>query len=44
MQKGDVEKTHSSSKKLYDYVGYSPKVNVEKGIKNFFEWYIKYYK
>lgn len=44
MQKGDVEKTHSSSKKLYDYVNYRPKVNVETGIKNFFEWYIEYYK
>ncbi len=42
MQKGEVEKTHSSSKKLYDYVNYRSKVNVETGFKNFFEWYIKY--
>lgn len=44
MQKGDVEKTHSSSKKLFDYINYKPNINVEKGIKNFFEWYLKYYK
>lgn len=44
MQKGDVEKTHSSPKKLYDYINYKPKTSIEDGIKYFYDWYIKYHK
>ena len=44
MQKGDVEKTHSSPDKLYKYINYKPKTSVEEGIRNFYEWYIKYHK
>ena len=44
MQKGDVEKTHSSPKKLYKYINYKPKTSVENGIKNFYNWYINYHK
>ena len=44
MQKGDVEKTHSSSVKLYDFIKFKPKISIEQGVKNFYEWYISYYK
>lgn len=43
MQKGDVEKTHSSPDKLYKYINYKPKTSVEEGVRNFYEWYIKHH-
>lgn len=44
MQKGDVLKTHSSIKKLNNFVGYKPSTNIEKGVSEFIDWYKKYYK
>ena len=44
LQIGDVKKTHSSVKSLIKYSSYKPKININKGIKNFVDWYKKYYK
>ena len=44
LQKGDVKKTHASVKSLQKYSFYKPKINIEKGIKLFIDWYKKYYK
>ena len=44
MQLGDVKRSLSSVNKLYKYVGYSPKFNIKIGIRNFVDWYLKYYK
>ena len=43
LQLGDVKKTHSSINKLHKYSSYQPKTNIKKGIKNFINWYKKYY-
>ncbi len=44
MQLGDVKRSLSSVNKLYKWVGYSPKFNIKIGIRNFVDWYLKYYK
>ena len=44
MQPGDVLSTCADIKKLNKFAGYAPKINIEKGIKNFINWYKKYYK
>ena len=43
-QLGDVLKTHASIKNLDKKIRYSPKFNIEQGIKKFIEWYKEYYK
>tara|TARA_Y100001936_G_C16063933_1_gene665954 strand:+ start:1111 stop:2118 length:1008 start_codon:yes stop_codon:yes gene_type:complete len=44
MQPGDVKTTHADTKALEDYIGYSPEISIEEGIKNFVQWYLKYYR
>ena len=44
LQKGDVIKTHSSIKKLKNYIIYSPKFNIDKGLKEIVKWYNNYFK
>ena len=44
MQQGDVKTTHADTQALEDYIGYSPKISIEDGVKNFVEWYLKYYR
>tara|TARA_B100000795_G_scaffold223527_2_gene178740 strand:- start:3632 stop:4600 length:969 start_codon:yes stop_codon:yes gene_type:complete len=44
IQPGDVYKTQSSTKKLENYVGYKSKTEVKKGVKNFVNWFLDYYK
>jgi len=44
LQKGDIVGTHASSKKLFKYINYKPKTNVQLGIKNFVKWYLEYYR
>ena len=44
MQPGDVEATSADTKSLEDFVNFKPKTSVEEGIKNFINWYKKYYK
>ena len=40
---GDTIKTHADIKKLKKQFNYSPKTNIELGIKKFIDWYKKYY-
>ena len=44
LQKGDVEKTSADIAKMKEYYGYSPKINIEKGVAEFVKWYLGYYK
>ncbi len=44
LQQGDVYKTHASIKKLSKKINYLPKTTIKTGIKNFINWYKKYYK
>tara|TARA_Y100000590_G_scaffold219798_1_gene248869 strand:- start:247 stop:1215 length:969 start_codon:yes stop_codon:yes gene_type:complete len=44
LQKGDVIKTHSSTKLLKKDFGYIPKTSVGNGVKKFINWYLSYYK
>ena len=43
MQPGDVEATHADISKLRSETGYSPSTSIEKGVKEFVEWYKSYY-
>ena len=42
-QKGDVEITYSDTNLLKELTGYSPKINLKKGIGLFIDWYKTYY-
>ena len=44
IQLGDVPKTHSSTKKIKNWIGFKPKTTIKFGIKKFVEWYVQYYK
>ena len=44
LQKGDVIKTHSSTKLLKKDFGYIPKTSVSHGVKKFINWYLSYYR
>ncbi len=44
LQQGDVYKTHASIKKISKKINYLPKTSIKVGIKNFINWYKKYYK
>ena len=43
LQKGDVKQTLSNSNLLKKITGYNPKTDYKTGIKNFINWYKKYY-
>ncbi len=43
MQQGDVLITSGNISKAKKMLGYTPKTNIKKGIKQFVEWYKKYY-
>lgn len=43
MQKGDVQATWADSSLLKDLINFTPNTNIKVGIKNFIEWYFKYY-
>ena len=43
LQKGDVIKTHSSTKLLKKDYGYVSKTSVREGVKKFINWYLSYY-
>jgi UDP-glucuronate 4-epimerase len=40
-QKGDVSITFADISKAKELLNYSPKVDLEQGMRNFFEWYLK---
>ena len=44
LQKGDVPKTLSDISKIKKNLKYNPKTSVEVGVKNFINWYVKFYK
>ena len=43
MQKGDVLETFASIKLLQNLTGFTPKINIDLGVKQFIEWYRNYY-
>lgn len=43
-QKGDVLKTFADVNEIKKKYNYNPKINLEKGIKLYLKWYLKYYK
>jgi UDP-glucuronate 4-epimerase len=44
IQPGEVLITYADIKKAKKLLGYNPKTNIEKGVKEFVEWYKKFYK
>jgi UDP-glucuronate 4-epimerase len=44
LQKGDVQKTHSSNNKIIKKIRYKPTTNVKEGVEKFIIWYKQYYK
>ena len=44
MQVGDVHKTHADIKKINKAYSYQPKFDIPTGVKNFVNWYKKYFK
>ena len=44
IQNGDVKKTHAGINLLSKYSSYKPKIGIDKGIKEFVNWYKNYYK
>ena len=42
MQLGDVKETYADIEKSKEVLGYSPAINLDKGIKLFIDWYKKY--
>ena len=42
MQPGDVYCTYADTTRLQQDFGYSPKVSIEEGIRNFYDWYVGY--
>ena len=44
LQKGDIRQTKSSTIKLYKYIGYKSKVDINSGVRDFLDWYLKYTK
>jgi len=44
MQQGDVPISSADISKAKKMLGFSPKTNVDKGIRNFVDWYLSYYK
>lgn len=44
MQPGEVKTTFADTSELINLINYSPKVDIEKGIGEFVDWYLSYYK
>ena len=44
MQAGDVQITSADTSRLESWIGFKPNTSIDKGIKNFIEWYLSYYK
>jgi UDP-glucuronate 4-epimerase len=42
MQPGDVTSTYANVQSLFDYIDFKPETNIETGINNFVEYYLKY--
>ena len=44
MQTGDIQDSLSDIKETKKYINFKPKIGIEKGIRNFINWYKNYYK
>ena len=44
MQPGDVKATFANTDSIESWVGYKPKISINKGVKHFVNWYKNYYK
>ena len=44
MQPGDVKSTYANCTKLENYINFKPKTTLRKGIREFLNWYMGYYK
>lgn len=44
LQSGDVKNTHSDISKARNLLNYSPKIDIEEGVKKLVEWYKNYHK
>lgn len=42
MQPGDVYRTYADTSHLEIDFGYKPQTTIQKGIENFYNWYVKY--
>lgn len=43
IQPGDVPATHADTTALEEYIGFKPKTPVDKGVREFIDWYKEYY-
>ena len=43
MQPGDIKNTAADTQKIYEWINYKPQTSLKKGIKEFVNWYKKYY-
>ena len=43
IQPGDVPATHADTTALQEYIGFRPETSVEKGVKEFVDWYQDFY-
>ena len=43
MQLGDVAKTYADISKLKNNLNFKIETTIEKGVKNFIDWYLKFY-
>jgi len=43
MQPGDVQRTWADVEDLFEYIDFRPQVGIEEGIKNFIDWYKRYF-
>ena len=43
MQPGDVQETFADTGNIFEYIGFKPSTNIQKGIKEFIFWYKNYY-
>jgi UDP-glucuronate 4-epimerase len=44
LQKGDVHTTIADASKLENFINYKPSTSIEHGIKEFIDWYFKYFR
>lgn len=43
MQPGDVQNTFSDTKRLQDWIDWTPAISITEGVQNFVDWYKKHY-
>jgi UDP-glucuronate 4-epimerase len=44
LQPGDVLETSADTRALYEVIGFKPQTSVKDGVKNFVDWYKRFYK